>query len=109
MRDTNREKGMLTKKIDNLQSLQYMADQEVISRLINDWCDARPDNRELQAVRSAWIKTIFYINKLEMDRDTYSIAYSDLMGSKNTEIERLGELLTKVTNENIELDQDIVK
>jgi hypothetical protein len=108
MRNNNEDTGRITRKIDNLQQLQYMANQEVITKLILQWCEDRPDNDQLESFRKSWMDTIFYIHKLETDRETYGLAYSQLMESKNMEIERLGELLSKVVDQNIDLDTDIV-
>ena len=109
MRNTNEETGRLHKKIDNLQQLQHIADSELITTMIQSWCSARPDNSDLSAVQTAWLKTLFYINKLEMDRATYSIAYSQLMDQKNKEIEAQRELLNRITDENIDNDDNIPK
>ena len=90
------------RKIDNIQQLQYLANQELITKLIQEWIDARPDNDQLQALQSAWLDTLFYVNKLEMDRDAYGLAYTQLMERKNKEILALRDANDKIT-ENIEL------
>ncbi len=109
MRNLNNDKGRISNKIDNLQQLQYIANQEIISELINEWCESHPNNEKLTAFRTAWINTIFYINKLELDRSSYGTAYSQMMDTKNKEINRLGELLSQVVDENIELDDNIIR
>jgi len=107
MRNTNNETGKLHKKLDSLQQLKSLGNQQFISTLVQDWADSKPDNDTLQKLRTAWLEMIFYINKLELDRATYSIAYSQLMDKKNKEIDALGELLSKVTDENIDNDDSI--
>ena len=109
MRNKTEDVGRLHKKIDNLQQLSNIVNISAISDNIQSWCLDRPENKQLSDFRSTWLKVVLYINKLEMDRDSYAIAYSQLMEAKNKEINRLGDLLAKVVDENIDLDEDIMR
>lgn len=87
------------RKIDNIQQLQYMANQELMTKLMQEWTTASPDNENLKAFQTAMLETIFYINKLEMDRESYGLAYTQLMHRKNKEIMELREQMDKLTND----------
>jgi hypothetical protein len=50
-----------------------------------------------------------YVNSLELDEWSYAKAYSDLLESKNEEILRLEELVGKLSDENMDNDDTIIR
>jgi hypothetical protein len=97
------------KAIRSTKELQYICSTKVISSAIQEWCDSRPDNEQLQNVRAEWLNVLFYVNSLELDAHSYGKAYSDLLERKNKEIEELRELVGKISDDNIEKDTNIVR
>jgi hypothetical protein len=99
----------VTKAINNVKQIQYLSHSDIISSTLNDWCSAKPDNENIQIVRASWLNVIMYVNSIELDQWSYAKAYSDLLDSKNEEILRLEELVGKLSDENMDNDDSIVR
>tara|TARA_B110000285_G_C14611331_1_gene375061 strand:- start:31 stop:360 length:330 start_codon:yes stop_codon:yes gene_type:complete len=99
----------VSKAVKNVKQMQYLSHSDIIGSTINDWCSAKPDNETLQIVRASWLNVIMYVNSLELDEWSYAKAYSDLLESKNEEILRLEELVGKLSDENMDNDDSIIR
>ena len=67
-------KEAMLAKFDNLDELNLTTSLLLIQSQIKEWCDARPDNEQLQEVRDAILKVTLITNKLQLDRGNYHIA-----------------------------------
>jgi hypothetical protein len=99
----------VNKAINNIKQIQYLSNAELISESLNEWCEAKPDNEHLTDVRTAWINILFYINSIELNEHSYGAAYNELMERKNKEILELRELVGKISEDNMERDDSIVR
>ena len=79
---------MIDKKTDNLLELEYLANSEILNNRLIDWSKARPENKELKDCVSASVNIAFYVNRLNMDRQTYNKVISDYRLDKIRAIER---------------------
>lgn len=108
---TRLDKRTLTvhKAVKNVKQVKYLGHADIISSTIQKWCSTKPDNETLQIMRESWLNVIMYVNSLELDEWSYAKAYSDLLDSKNEEILRLEELVGKLSDENMENDDSIIR
>jgi ribosomal protein S12 methylthiotransferase accessory factor YcaO len=54
----------------NLSELQANADQHTMLEMLDQWI-SKSDNDDLKQFRDALLRTVFYVNSLEMDRQTF--------------------------------------
>lgn len=79
---------MIDKKTDNLLHIEYLAHSEILNGRILEWSKARPNNEELKQCVEAALKIAFYVNRLDMDRETYNKVISDYRLRSTRSIER---------------------
>lgn len=79
---------MIDKKTDNLLHLEYLAHSEILNGRLLEWSKARPDNKELKQCVEAALKIVFYVNRLDMDRETYNKIIADYRLRSTRSIER---------------------
>ncbi len=67
-------KEAMLAKFDNLDDIKLTSSLCLLQRQIKQWCDAKPDNVQLQQVRDAIVDVTLITNKLQLDRGNYHIA-----------------------------------
>ena len=94
----------------NLLKLQYMSDFESASNIVKSWLDVKTNNKELNQLSSALVNMYFYVNALELERESFNRVIDNLREDRNKkhfELEALkDELPTKVDNKFNDLTSD---
>ena len=61
----------------DLQAVKYYSAMEAANKVVSQWLEAKPDNKELNAVADALLQSVFYTNQLEMDYKSVGYAVKD--------------------------------
>jgi hypothetical protein len=73
----------MNKYIENQNDLLYYTDIELCLSLVKKWLKDRPNNKELQELSKALVSISFYVNKLTLDRYSYTRLITDARQEKN--------------------------
>lgn len=98
---------MIDKKTDNLMHLGYLAHSEILNGRLLEWSKARPNNEELKQCVEAALEIVFYVNRLDMDRQTYNKIIADYRLRSTRSIERARRAEARI--EELEKELEIYK
>jgi len=74
-------------KIDNLKEMQYLANIELLGRLLLDANKKKPSEK-LEEMINAVTEIAFYVNGLKLDKWGYDTAMKEYRSDRNRAIER---------------------
>ena len=67
----------------NLKQLQYNASMQTALTTVQQWLDARPDNKELIELTKCLTDIYFYVNSLELERKGFDSVIDNLKAERN--------------------------
>ena len=72
----------------SIEFLQKGADQNLICDVLIKWLEAKPDNKELGAMYSAFLRTLVYTNNLELRDYGFNRLISEAREGRNRAVLR---------------------
>ena len=103
MRNINNEEGQLKKKLDITKDILNSANLIFLQGLISQYCESKPDNIDLQKMRSAIVEVSLHCSSLEVDRSAWKHVYNDIRTDNN----RLKEANSKLQYRVTELESEV--
>lgn len=95
--DTDFDKALTSKKLDNLKDLQYLVNSQVVNKLLIDYKKASPDNQDLETLINAVTQIHFYVNELQNDRHLLMLSIKEYRLEKIRAIERARRVEAKLS------------
>ena len=86
VKDIDRE--LVSKKLDNLKDMQYLANSEVINNILLEWQKKHPTNDKLETLINAVLQVHFYVQELQNDRHLLMLSIDEYKSDKLRAIER---------------------
>jgi len=86
IKDIDRE--LVSKKLDNLKDMQYLANSEVINNILLNWQKEHPTNDKLETLINAVLQVHFYVQELQNDRHLLMLSIDEYKSDKLRAIER---------------------
>ena len=96
-------KEAMHNKFDNLDDLNLTNNLLILQEAIKNWCELKPQNKELQEARDAIVKVSMLTNKLQLDRGNYHIALSQYRSDSTRSIVRARKAEERIE----ELEQEL--
>lgn len=72
----------------SIEFLQKGVDQNLICDVLGKWLDAKPDNKELGAMYSAFLRVLVYTNNLELRDYSFNRLVSEAREGRNRAVLR---------------------
>jgi hypothetical protein len=88
----------------NLTELQSLADTEMMLQLLIKWCE-QSKSPDLMKFRSAMLRTTFYINSLQSERETFDRLIETYQNDRNRAIERSRRADETINEQQKEIDK----
>ena len=86
VKDIDRE--LVSKKLDNLKDMQYLANSEVINNILLEWQKKHSTNDKLETLINAVLQVHFYVQELQNDRHLLMLSIDEYRSDKLRAIER---------------------
>ena len=83
----------------NYKELEYLGQFNEAATIVKRWLDAKPDNKELQALSNALITIASYNASLEIERRGFDKAYDIQRTELNKAMSRITELTALIPTE----------
>ncbi len=80
----------------DLQAVKYYSAMEAANKVVSQWLEAKPDNKELNLVADALLQSVFYTNQLELDYKSVGYAVRDAKRIANNLKAKLDEKPSEV-------------
>tara|TARA_R100000656_G_scaffold45930_1_gene37483 strand:+ start:329 stop:592 length:264 start_codon:yes stop_codon:yes gene_type:complete len=79
-------------KIQKLHDLEYYANMQLCTTLVQKWLKLKPDNKELKELSKSLTSMAFYVNRIQSDLQKHKEAISEYRYDKNKALLELQEL-----------------
>lgn len=86
VKDIDRE--LVSKKLDNLKDMQYLANSEIINNILLEWQKKHTTNDKLETLINAVLQVHFYVQELQNDRHLLMLSIDEYKSDKLRAIER---------------------
>lgn len=86
VKDIDRE--LVSKKLDNLKDMQYLANSEIINNILLEWQKKHSTNDKLETLINAVLQVHFYVQELQNDRHLLMLSIDEYKSDKLRAIER---------------------
>jgi len=86
LKDIDRE--LVSKKLDNLKDMQYLANSEIINNILLEWQKKHSTNDKLETLINAVLQVHFYVQELQNDRHLLMLSIDEYKSDKLRAIER---------------------
>lgn len=94
IKDIDRE--LVSKKLDNLKDMQYLANSEVINNVLLEWQKKHPTNDRLETLINAVLQIHFYVQELQNDRHLLMLSIDEYRQDKLRAIDRARKAESKL-------------
>jgi len=93
-KDIDRE--LVSKKLDNLKDMQYLANSEVVNNVLLEWQKKHPTNDRLETLINAVLQIHFYVQELQNDRHLLMLSIDEYRQDKLRAIDRARKAESKL-------------
>lgn len=94
IKDIDRE--LVSKKLDNLKDMQYLANSEVVNNILLEWQKNHPTNDKLETLINAVLQIHFYVQELQNDRHLLMLSIDEYRQDKLRAIDRARKAESKL-------------
>ena len=94
IKDIDRE--LVSKKLDNLKDMQYLANSEVVNNILLEWQKKHPANDRLETLINAVLQIHFYVQELQNDRHLLMLSIDEYRQDKLRAIDRARKAESKL-------------
>ena len=94
IKDIDRE--LVSKKLDNLKDMQYLANSEVVNNILLEWQKKHPTNDRLETLINAVLQIHFYVQELQNDRHLLMLSIDEYRQDKLRAIDRARKAESKL-------------
>jgi len=94
IKDIDRE--LVSKKLDNLKDMQYLANSEVVNNVLLEWQKKHPTNDRLETLINAVLQIHFYVQELQNDRHLLMLSIDEYRQDKLRAIDRARKAESKL-------------
>lgn len=93
--DKNIDRELVSKKLDTLKDMQYLANSEIVNQMLLDWQKKQPTNSKLETFINAIMQIHFYVTELQNDRHLLMLSIDEYKADKLRAIDRARKAETK--------------
>jgi hypothetical protein len=92
----NIDRELVSKKLDNLKDMQYLANSEVVNSILLEWQKKHPTNDKLETLINAVLQIHFYVQELQNDRHLLMLSIDEYRQDKLRAIDRARKAESKL-------------
>jgi len=94
IKDIDRE--LVSKKLDNLKDMQYLANSEIVNNILLEWQKKHPTNDRLETLINSVLQIHFYVQELQNDRHLLMLSIDEYKQDKLRAIDRARKAESKL-------------